>query len=106
KDAERHELVNAVRAVQRGEGVLAPRVTRALLDRVAAQLDGDAAASASPASDPTAQLTERERDVFLAIAQGLSNGEIAEKLFLSESTVKTHVGRVLAKLGARDRVHV
>ena len=106
KDAERHELVNAVRAVQRGDGVLAPRVTRALLDRVAAQLDGDAAASASPASDPTAQLTERERDVFLAIAQGLSNGEIAEKLFLSESTVKTHVGRVLAKLGARDRVHV
>lgn len=106
KDAERHELVNAVRALQRGDGVLAPRVTRALLDRVAAQLDGDAAASASPASDPTAQLTERERDVFLAIAQGLSNGEIAEKLFLSESTVKTHVGRVLAKLGARDRVHV
>ena len=104
KDAERHELVAAVRAVQRGDGVLAPRVTRALLDRVAADLEP--APDASQREDPTAVLTEREREVFVAIAQGLSNAEIAERFFLSESTVKTHVGRVLAKLDARDRVHL
>ena len=105
KDAERAELVTAVRAVQRGDGVLAPRVTRALFDRVAPQLEPDAAAQA-PTADPTESLTEREKEVFLAIAQGLSTSEIADKLILSESTVKTHVGRVLAKLDARDRVHV
>ncbi|MDT0157931.1 response regulator transcription factor [Microbacterium sp. ARD32] len=106
KDAERHELVSAVRAVHRGDAVLAPRVTRALLDHVAS-LPAAASASASEASDddPAADLTERERDVFLAIAQGLNNAEIAERLFLSESTVKTHVGRVLAKLQVRDRIH-
>lgn len=103
KDAERTELVAAVRAVHRGDGALAPRATRALLDQLAPHL-GEAARPA--ASDPLGELTERERDVFHAIAQGLSNIEIAERLFLSESTVKTHVGRVLAKLDARDRVHV
>jgi DNA-binding NarL/FixJ family response regulator len=109
KDAQREELVAAVRAVHRGDGALAPRITRALLDRIAPQLLQEAptarAAGSRGAEDPTAELTERERDVFLAIAQGLTNGEIAERLFLSESTVKTHVGRVLAKLDARDRVH-
>jgi DNA-binding NarL/FixJ family response regulator len=107
KDAQRHELVAAVRAVHRGDAVLAPRVTRALLDRLT-QLPADepAAPSAVPAIDQTAALTEREHDVFLAIGQGLTNSEIAERLFLSESTVKTHVGRVLAKLEARDRIHV
>ncbi|QMU96643.1 response regulator transcription factor [Microbacterium esteraromaticum] len=105
KDAERHELLSAVRAVHRGDGVLAPRVTRALLDRVSGQLDAGGPASGAVA-DPTAELTEREREVFAAIAQGLTNGEIAERFFLSESTVKTHVGRVLAKLGARDRIHL
>ena len=106
KDAQREELVAAVRAVHRGDGALAPRVTRALLDRVAPQLLQEAPpAEPHRDDDPTAALTERERDVFLAIAQGLTNGEIAERLFLSESTVKTHVGRVLAKLDARDRVH-
>ncbi|GAA2870187.1 response regulator [Microbacterium arabinogalactanolyticum] len=103
KDAERTELVAAVRAVHRGDGALAPRATRALLDQLAPHL---ASAVPATASDPLAELTERERDVFHAIAQGLSNTEIAERLFLSESTVKTHVGRVLAKLDARDRVHV
>jgi len=103
KDAERGELVAAVRAVQRGDGVLAPRVTRALLDRVAPQLEDKPAET--PGADPTDVLTEREREVFVAIAQGLSNSEIAEQFFLSESTVKTHVGRVLAKLEVRDRVH-
>lgn len=106
KDAQRQELVSAVRAVHRGEGALAPRATRALLDHLATQSAPAAGESAAPASDPLAELTDRERDVFHAIAQGLSNSEIAAGFFLSESTVKTHVGRVLAKLGARDRVHI
>lgn len=103
KDVERAELLTAVRAVHRGDGALAPRATRALLDQLASHL---ASAPPQTASDPLAELTDRERDVFHAIAQGLSNIEIAGRLFLSESTVKTHVGRVLAKLNARDRVHV
>ncbi|HTN55306.1 MAG TPA: response regulator transcription factor [Microbacterium sp.] len=106
KDAQRQELVSAVRAVHRGDGALAPRATRALLDHLAAQPAPAAVQSAPPAADPLADLTDRERDVFRAIAQGLSNSEIAASFFLSESTVKTHVGRVLAKLGARDRVHL
>lgn len=110
KDAQGHELVAAVRTVFRGDGVLAPRITRALLDRVAPALTADVAAThdtqaRAPAAEVTARLTDRERDVFLAIGQGLTNGEIASQLFLSESTVKTHVGRVLAKLEARDRIH-
>lgn len=100
KDAQRHELTSAVRAVHRGDAVLAPRVTRRLLEHLGPRL-----ALPSDEPDPTASLTERERDVFLAIARGLTNAEIAESLFLSESTVKTHVGRVLMKLEARDRVH-
>lgn len=106
KDAQRHDLVSAVRAVHRGDGALAPRATRALLDHLSSQSVAVPEAVAPSASDPLAELTDRERDVFLAMAQGLSNGEIAESFFLSESTVKTHVGRVLAKLGARDRVHI
>lgn len=106
KDAQRDELVAAVRAVHRGDGALAPRATRALLDHLAPQLASGHPASASPQQDRLAGLTERERDIFHAIARGLSNSEIATTFFLSESTVKTHVGRVLAKLGARDRVHV
>jgi len=100
KDARRAELTAAIRAVHRGDMPLSPRITRLLLDRMASQQQ---AATALP--DPTGSLTERERDVFLAMGRGLTNGEIAQQLFLSESTVKTHVGRVLAKVGARDRVH-
>ncbi|MEV7691992.1 response regulator transcription factor [Microbacterium sp. NPDC089189] len=97
KDAQRHELVAAIHAVHRGDATLSPRVTRRMIEMMG---------SPSPvAADPTGVLTERERDVFLAIGRGLSNSEIAEELFLGESTVKTHVGRILAKLGARDRVH-
>lgn len=99
KDAQRHELTGAVRAVHRGDAVLAPRVTRRLLDHVAAR-----AASTPAGPDPFDHLTEREHDVARAIARGLTNSEIAEALFLSESTVKTHVGRVMTKIGARDRV--
>ncbi|WP_193597330.1 response regulator transcription factor [Microbacterium sp. YJN-G] len=110
KDAQGAELIAAVRAVHRGDGALAPRATRALLDHLAPRLpDGPSGVNASapaPQTDRLAELTERERDVFHAIAHGLSNSEIAERFYLSESTVKTHVGRVLAKLAARDRVHV
>ncbi|MGW8482769.1 response regulator [Microbacterium sp. NPDC055903] len=100
KDAQRHELISAVRAVHRGDAALSPRVTKRLLEHVGARI-----AHAAAAEDPTGALTERERDVFLAMARGLSNTEIAQALFLSESTVKTHVGRVLTKLDARDRIH-
>ncbi|WP_029145393.1 response regulator [Microbacterium luticocti] len=99
KDAPRHDLVAAVRAVHRGDAILAPRATRLLIDAYAT-------VPAQRAGDLPAELTDRERDVFEAIGRGLSNAEIAAELFLSESTVKTHVGRVLAKLGARDRVHL
>lgn len=104
KDAQRHEMLSALRAVHRGDAALSPRITRMLLDHVAPRL------GATPAPDPGAQgvvdvLTERESEVFLAMARGLTNAEIGEELFVSESTVKTHVGRVLAKLSARDRIH-
>jgi len=99
KDAQRHELISAVRAVHRGDAVLSPRVTRRFLEHLGPKLR-----TAPLADDPTETLTERERDVFIAIGQGLTNSEIAQKLFLSESTVKTHVGRVLMKLEVRDRI--
>lgn len=99
KDAQRHELISAVRAVHRGDAVLSPRVTRRFLEHLRPQ-----PLVHSHGADPTASLTERERDVFVAIGEGLTNAEIAQKLFLSESTVKTHVGRVLMKLEARDRI--
>ncbi|NLP85598.1 response regulator transcription factor [Microbacterium sp. CFH 90308] len=102
KDAQRSELTAAIRAVHRGDAVLAPPVTRRLVERLRA---APAPTLPDDEPDPTAELTDRERDVFLAIAQGLTNAEIARHLFVSESTVKTHVGRVLAKIGARDRVH-
>ncbi len=105
KDAQRVELTAAIRAVHRGDAVLAPRVTRRLIERVRAgqSLAGSPAEEGS--GDPLTDLTERERDVFLAIGQGMTNAEIAQHLYVSESTVKSHVGRVLAKVGARDRVH-
>lgn len=104
KDVDRHALVAAVRAVAAGDAVLSPRITREVLARRGA---GFAAADARSTDDDAAiaTLTPREREVFGAIARGLSNAEIATELFLGETTVKTHVGRVLAKLGARDRVH-
>lgn len=106
KDAQRHEMTSAIRAIHRGDAALAPSVTRMLLEHVTSGRDISAAQPAVTVDDPTTELTDRERDVFLEIARGLTNAEIAEALFVSESTVKTHVGRVLAKLGARDRIHL
>jgi len=100
KDAYPEELLAGVRAVAAGDAVIAPALTRRLLDAFAQHLTG-----APPAGDPRLDtLTDREREILVAIGRGWTNGEIAERLTLSESTVKTHVGRVLAKIGARDRV--
>jgi DNA-binding NarL/FixJ family response regulator len=100
KDVPPDELLTAIRAVHSGDSVVAPSTTRRLLDRFVTMLPAPEQ-SAHPELD---QLTDREREVLTHIAQGLSNGEIAAKLFVSEATVKTHVGRILAKLGLRDRV--
>lgn len=106
KDAQRHEMISAIRAIHRGDAALSPRITRMLLQHVTPRLAPYAAEPAAVLDDPTATLTERERDVFMEIARGLTNAEIASALFVSESTVKTHVGRVLSKVGARDRIHL
>ena len=100
KDALAHELLSAVRAVASGEAVVAPTVTRRLIERFI----GDQPESGVPAPARFDVLTAREREVLTLIARGLSNAEIAQRLFLSEGTVKTHVSRVLAKLGLRDRL--
>jgi DNA-binding NarL/FixJ family response regulator len=100
KDVPPGELLAAIRAVHSGDAVVAPTTTRRLLDRFAPMLPS----SKEPAGAELERLTERERQVLMLVAQGLSNGEIAEQLVLSEATVKTHVGRILTKLELRDRV--
>jgi DNA-binding NarL/FixJ family response regulator len=97
KDAPRDQLVTAVRTVARGEALLAPAVTKRLIERFVAQ-------ATPPAAPGIADLSARESEVLQLIARGLSNAEIAAELFVAEATVKTHVARVLAKLGLRDRV--
>ncbi|NUL46672.1 response regulator transcription factor [Cellulosimicrobium funkei] len=106
KDAPPEELLAAVRTVHRGDAVIAPSTTRRLLDHMAPTLRRDHAADQRWQRESAAvdSLTPREREVLGLMARGDSNQEIAAGLFLSEATVKTHVGRVLAKLGARDRV--
>ena len=100
KDAPPEDLVEAIKIVAGGDALLSPSITRRLLDRVASRLP-----SASETTIPAlAELTDREMEVLKLLARGLSNAEIAEKLVVSETTVKTHVSRVLAKLDLRDRV--
>ncbi|MFD9894295.1 response regulator [Amycolatopsis sp. NPDC059027] len=99
KDAPSDEMLVAVRGVLRGDAMVSPSVTRRLLDRYLA--DDRTPADVSKLDS----LTEREKDVLGLIARGLSNSEIAGKLYIGETTVKTHVGRILGKLGLRDRVH-
>ncbi|MFE5814502.1 response regulator [Streptomyces sp. NPDC056479] len=104
KDARPEELVAGIRAVATGDAVVAPRLTRRLLDAYAHQVLAPTAGPA-PEEDPRLRtLSDREREVLVAVAQGWTNSEIAERLVLTESTVKKHVGRVLAKIGARDRI--
>ena len=100
KDVQPAQLVDAIRVVARGEALLAPTVTRRLLDRFAHTLPDTTRA----APDALAELTERELEVLTLLASGLSNAELAEGLFLSETTVKTHVSSILRKLNLRDRV--
>jgi DNA-binding NarL/FixJ family response regulator len=103
KDAEPAELTAAIQAVASGDAVVAPSVTRRLLDAFLPHLPragGDAVAEPAQAE----ALTAREREILLEVAAGRSNAEIAARLFVAEATVKTHVGRMLAKLGLRDRV--
>ncbi|MGQ4360558.1 response regulator [Streptomyces sp. SAS_272] len=102
KDARPEELLAGIRAVASGDAVIAPALTRRLLEEYARYVP---AHRADPAEDPgLASLTDREREILVAVGKGWTNGEIAARFVLSESTVKTHVGRVLAKIGARDRV--
>jgi DNA-binding NarL/FixJ family response regulator len=128
KNAPPAELVRAIRTVAAGDAIVEPRITRRLLDLFGDRLPdaggsaatavtdatadaaADAASSTTGRTDPRrdprlASLTEREAEVFTAIAQGMSNAEISAAFYLSESTVKTHVGRILMKLGLRDRIH-
>ncbi|WP_208095797.1 response regulator transcription factor [Paenarthrobacter sp. MSM-2-10-13] len=105
KDAPPEELLEAIRTVYRGDAVIAPSTTRRLLDHVAPLLRTQSPEQTEHAA-AVERLTTREREVFQLIAQGQSNPEIAAGLFLSEATVKTHVGHILAKLGARDRVQI
>ena len=98
KDVPPEQLVEGIRAVVSGESLLAPSVTRRMIE---VYLDRPPAAPAPAVLDA---LTPREREILVLLARGLSNAEIAEQLFVSETTVKTHVARVLMKLGLRDRV--
>ncbi|MFC6879718.1 MULTISPECIES: response regulator [Actinomadura] len=100
KDAGPAQLIEAIRAVHSGDAVVAPSTTKRLLDRFALHLP-DAERQASGALD---SLTDREGEVLRLVARGMSNAEVAGRLYVSEATVKTHMGRILMKLGLRDRV--
>jgi len=99
KDAPPEQLVDAIRIIASGDALLAPSVTQTLIDEIARRPAGQ------PDAFPgIAELTERELDVIRLMSRGMSNSEVARDLYLGEATVKTHVGRILSKLGARDRV--
>ncbi len=109
KDARPTELMDAIRRVAAGDAVMAPATMRRMLEQMRDGAVVPGAAAPEPADprqeEALAALTDREREVLALIAEGLNNTEISERLYLSESTVKTHVGRVLFKLGLRDRIH-
>jgi DNA-binding NarL/FixJ family response regulator len=99
KDAPRERLVEAIRVVHAGEALLSPSITRRLVEDFAARTD-----PLEPSAALLEELTPREREVLVLVARGLSNGEIAKRLVVTEATVKSHVGSLLMKLGLRDRV--
>ncbi|MGV9449950.1 response regulator [Streptomyces sp. NPDC003635] len=107
KDAQPEELLVGVRAVATGDAVVAPSLTRRLLDAYAHHLPTGTPSDddlSEPEDPRLAPLTEREREILTVVGMGWTNTEIADRLHLAESTVKTHVGRVLAKTGSRDRI--
>jgi len=105
KDVPPADLLTGIRAVAAGDAVVAPSVTRRLLDAFADQLP-DPSTGRLPTHERLHQLTDREQQVLVEVARGCSNSEIAQRLTVSEATVKTHVGRLLTKLGLRDRVQI
>ncbi|MFI2509141.1 response regulator [Streptomyces sp. NPDC018972] len=105
KDAQPEELLSGIRSVATGDAVVAPSLTRRLLDAYAQHLPtGDGTVAVPPNDARLSALTEREREILTVIGKGWTNTEIAARLHLAESTVKTHVGRILAKTGSRDRI--
>ncbi|MFE7896334.1 response regulator [Streptomyces sp. NPDC057424] len=105
KDAQPEELLAGIRAVATGDAVVAPSLTRRLLDAYVHHLPADPAAEVGTQEDSRlVSLTDREREILTVIGQGWTNTEIATRLHLAESTVKTHVGRILTKTGSRDRI--
>ena len=103
KDVPPAGLISAIQVVARGDAVVSPRITRRLLDTFAHELPADGSRLEGHETELD-ELTEREREVLIQMAEGFSNAEIAEHLFVSEATVKSHVGKILTKLGLRDRV--
>jgi DNA-binding NarL/FixJ family response regulator len=99
KDAPRERLIEAIRVVHEGDALLSPSITRRLIEHYAGHTD-----PLRPPPAPLEQLTPREREVLVLVARGLSNGEIAQRLVVTEATVKSHVGSILLKLDLRDRV--
>ncbi len=103
KDTPADDLIHAIRVVAEGQALLAPSVTRRLIQKFQQRTTSNDTPPPIPGID---ELTQREMDVLIELAKGRSNAEIGQALFVSETTVKTHVGRVLTKLGLRDRVQV
>lgn len=107
KDAPPEEMLAAIRTVHRGDAVIAPSSTRRLLEHLVTVLPAESGAddtALSPTRRAIGELTDREREVLVLMARGRSNTEIGQDLYVAEATVKTHVGRILAKLAVRDRV--